>query len=135
VVFTNGVFDLLHPGHVEYLESARAEGNALVVGVNADRSAASLGKGPGRPLVPAEARARVLAGLGCVDCVVLFDEATPLSLIEALRPDVLVKGGDYTRATMAGADQVESWGGRVLTVPLLPGHSTTSLLERLRDSS
>jgi len=135
VVFTNGVFDLLHPGHVEYLEAARAEGVALVVGVNSDRSAASLGKGPGRPLVPAEARARVLAGLGSVDCVVLFDEATPQSLIEALRPDVLVKGGDYTRATMAGADQVESWGGRVLTVPLLPGYSTTSLLERLRDSS
>lgn len=133
VVFTNGVFDLLHPGHVEYLESARAQGAVLVVGVNSDRSAAGLGKGPGRPLVTAESRARVLAGLACVDCVVLFDEPTPLALIEALRPDVLVKGGDYTRATIVGADQVESWGGRVLTVPLLAGHSTTSLLERLRD--
>ena len=135
VVFTNGVFDLLHPGHVDYLEAARGQGGALVVGVNTDWSVGTLAKGAGRPVVPEAARARVLAGLGCVDCVVLFNDSTPLALIEALRPDVLVKGGDYTRATIVGADQVESWGGRVLTIPLVPGFSTTTLLERLRDPS
>jgi len=132
VVFTNGVFELLHRGHVEYLEAARAEGAALVVGINSDRSARGLGKGPGRPLVPEADRARVLAGLGAVDCVVIFDEPTPLALLEALRPDLLVKGGDYDRDTIVGADLVEGWGGRVLAVPFHAHHSTSSLLEQLR---
>jgi len=135
VVFTNGVFDLLHPGHVEYLEAARALGDVLVVGVNADASARRLAKGPGRPVNQAQARARVLAALEAVDRVVVFDEDTPLELIEALHPDVLVKGGDYTRATMVGADFVESYGGTVLAIDLIPGHSTTTIVERLRASS
>jgi rfaE bifunctional protein nucleotidyltransferase chain/domain len=135
VVFTNGVFDLLHPGHVELLESARAEGVALVVGVNSDASVRRLGKGAGRPLAPQDARARVLAGLAAVDCVVLFDEDTPQALIEALAPDVLVKGADYAREAIVGADWVEARGGRVVRVPLVPGFSTTSLVERLRAPS
>ena len=132
VVFTNGVFDLLHVGHVALLEAARAEGGALVVGVNSDASVRRLGKGADRPIVPGQARARVLAALACVDCVVLFDEETPLALIKRLRPDVLVKGADYARAAIVGADQVEGWGGRVVRVPLVPGASTTELLARLR---
>jgi D-glycero-beta-D-manno-heptose 1-phosphate adenylyltransferase len=135
VVFTNGVFDLLHPGHVELLESARAEGVALVVGVNSDASVRRLGKGAGRPLAPQDARARVLAGLAAVDCVVLFDEDTPQALIETLAPDVLVKGADYAREAIVGADWVEARGGRVVRVPLVPGFSTTSLVERLRAPS
>ncbi len=132
VVFTNGVFDLLHVGHVALLEAARAEGGALVVGVNSDASVRGLEKGADRPIVPERERARLLAALACVDCVVLFDEETPLALIERLRPDVLVKGADYTRAAIVGADQVEAWGGRVVRVPLVPGASTTALLARLR---
>ena len=132
VVFTNGVFDLLHVGHVTLLEAARAEGGALVVGVNSDASVRRLGKGTDRPLVPGQERARLLAALACVDCVVLFDEETPLALIKRLRPDVLVKGADYARAAIVGADQVEGWGGRVVRVPLVPGASTTALLARLR---
>jgi rfaE bifunctional protein nucleotidyltransferase chain/domain len=135
VVFTNGVFDLLHPGHVELLESARAEGAALVVGVNSDASVRRLGKGADRPLTREDARARLLAGLVAVDCVVLFDEDTPRALIEALAPDVLVKGGDYARDAIVGADWVEARGGRVVSVPLVPGYSTTSLVERLRAPS
>ena len=135
VVFTNGVFDLLHPRHVELLEAARAEGSALVVGVNSDASVRRLGKGADRPLAGQEARARVLAGLAAVDCVVLFDEDTPQSLIEALAPDVLVKGADYARDAIVGADWVEARGGRVVRVPLVPGFSTTSLVERLRAPS
>jgi rfaE bifunctional protein nucleotidyltransferase chain/domain len=135
VVFTNGVFDLLHPGHIELLEAARAEGAALVVGVNGDASVRRLGKGPERPLTRQDARARVLAGLAAVDCVVLFDEDTPQSLIEALAPDVLVKGADYARDGIVGADWVEARGGRVVRIPLVPGFSTTSLVERLRATS
>ena len=135
VVFTNGVFDLLHPGHVEILEAARGLGDALVVGVNSDASAGRLGKGPGRPVQAAEARARVVAALAAVDRVVLFDEDTPLSLIESLAPDVLVKGGDYTRESIVGADFVESRGGAVYAIPLLPGQSTTAIVERLRVTS
>jgi len=134
-VFTNGVFDLLHVGHVSLLEAARALGVALVVGVNSDASARRLGKGDDRPLVSADGRARLLAALACVDCVVLFDEDTPLDLIRALRPDVLVKGADYERSQIVGADLVQSWGGRVERVPFLPGQSTTGLVERLRRQS
>jgi D-beta-D-heptose 7-phosphate kinase/D-beta-D-heptose 1-phosphate adenosyltransferase len=135
VVFTNGVFDLLHPGHVELLERARQEGDALIVGLNSDRSVKSLGKGGDRPLVAEAARARLLAGLEAVSCVVLFDEPTPLELILALEPDVLVKGADYTREAIVGAREVEARGGRVVRVPLVDGYSTTSLVERLRASS
>ncbi len=135
VVFTNGVFDLLHPGHLALLEAARAEGAALIVGVNSDASVRRLGKGTDRPLVPEEARARLLAGFTAVDCVTLFDEDTPLGLIELLEPDVLVKGADYTRDRIVGADLVEARGGRVVRVELVPDHSTTRLVERLRASS
>ncbi|MEO8201211.1 MAG: adenylyltransferase/cytidyltransferase family protein [Gemmatimonadota bacterium] len=134
VVFTNGVFDLVHPGHVELLERARDEGAALIVGVNSDRSVHHLKKGPERPLVPEAARARVIAGLAAVDCVVLFDEPTPLELIRQLMPDVLVKGADYTREAIVGADLVESRGGRVVRVELVGGYSTTKIVERLRGS-
>ncbi|MGH7497654.1 MAG: adenylyltransferase/cytidyltransferase family protein [Gemmatimonadales bacterium] len=135
VVFTNGVFDLVHPGHVELLEAARGEGVALVVGVNSDASARRLGKGDGRPLATETARARVLAGLAAVDSVVIFDEDTPLALIQALAPDVLVKGADYARDRIVGADWIESRGGRVVRVPLVPGLSTSALVERLRAPS
>jgi D-beta-D-heptose 7-phosphate kinase/D-beta-D-heptose 1-phosphate adenosyltransferase len=135
VVFTNGVFDLLHPGHVELLEAARREGDALIVGVNSDGSARRLAKGPERPVAGEQARARVLAGLAAVDCVVLFDQATPLVLIQALAPDVLVKGADYTRDRIVGADWVEARGGRVVRVPVVPGYSTTAMVERLRAPS
>jgi D-glycero-beta-D-manno-heptose 1-phosphate adenylyltransferase len=135
VVFTNGVFDLLHPGHVELLEAARSEGDALVVGLNTDASVRRLGKGSDRPVNPEAARARVLAGLAAVDCIVLFDEDTPYELIRALEPDVLVKGADYSRDRIVGADLVEARGGRVVRVELVPGHSTTRLVERLRAPS
>jgi D-beta-D-heptose 7-phosphate kinase/D-beta-D-heptose 1-phosphate adenosyltransferase len=135
VVFTNGVFDLIHPGHVELLERARSEGGSLVVGVNDDASVRRLAKGAERPVVPEAARARVLAGLAAVDCVVLFGEDTPLDLIAVLAPDVLVKGADYTRAAIVGADLVEGRGGRVVRVPIVAGFSTTSIVERLRASS
>ena len=132
VAFTNGVFDLLHLGHVTLLEAARSEGEALAVGVNSDASVRRLDKGSGRPVVPEAERIRLVAALASVDCVVLFDEDTPLALIERLRPDVLVKGADYTRDAIVGADQVEGWGGRVMRVPLVAGVSTTDLLARLR---
>lgn len=135
VVFTNGVFDLVHPGHVELLEAARREGRALIVGVNSDASVYRLGKGAGRPVTEGAARARVLAGFTAVDCVVLFDEETPLELIKALAPNVLVKGTDYARENIVGGDWVESNGGRVVRVPLVSGFSTSSIVERLRASS
>lgn len=135
VVFTNGVFDLLHPGHLEMLEAARSAGGALVVGVNSDASARRLGKSDDRPLVPEQARARMLAGFAVVDCVVLFDEDTPLELIKHLEPDVLVKGADYTREQIVGADFVERRGGQVIRVPLVPDESTTRIVERLRATS
>ncbi|HWN17286.1 MAG TPA: adenylyltransferase/cytidyltransferase family protein [Gemmatimonadales bacterium] len=135
VVFTNGVFDLIHPGHVQLLEAARKEGSALIVGINSDASVRRLGKGSDRPLMPETARGRVLAALAAVDCVVLFDGDTPLELIQSLAPDVLVKGADYPRANIVGGDWIESRGGRVVRVPLVTGFSTTSLLERLRASS
>ncbi len=135
IVFTNGVFDLLHRGHVEYLFAARALGDALVVGVNTDASVRRLGKGADRPLNPEHDRAVVLAGLAAVDAVVLFDEDTPRALIAALLPDVLVKGGDYTVDGIAGADEVRAAGGRVEIIPLLPGRSTTTILERARGTA
>jgi D-beta-D-heptose 7-phosphate kinase/D-beta-D-heptose 1-phosphate adenosyltransferase len=130
VAFTNGCFDLLHAGHVQYLQEARAQGDLLVVGLNSDASVRSL-KGPGRPMNPVEARAYVLAGLSAVDFVTVFEEATPLELIRELRPDVLVKGADYRREEVAGADFVESYGGRVHLAALRAGFSTTRILQRL----
>lgn len=135
IVFTNGVFDLIHPGHVQLLEAARQEGIALIVGINSDASVRRLGKGTERPVMPEAARARVVAGLASVDCVVLFEGDTPLELIQSLAPDILVKGADYPRASIVGADWVEARGGRVVRVPLVSGFSTTSLVERLRASS
>jgi rfaE bifunctional protein nucleotidyltransferase chain/domain len=132
VVFTNGVFDLLHPGHVDVLAGARAHGDALVVGVNSDASVRRLGKGPDRPVRREMDRAYVLAALAAVDAVVIFDEDTPLELVRALQPDVIVKGGDYAPDTVVGADIVQARGGRVVIIPLTPGQSTTSIIERLR---
>jgi rfaE bifunctional protein nucleotidyltransferase chain/domain len=129
---TNGVFELLHPGHVESLEAARALGEHLLVAVNSDRSARGLGKGAGRPVATEHARARVVAALAAVDCVVLFDEPTPERLLAALAPDVYVKGGDYAREAMSGADLVEAAGGRVTVLPYVPGYSSTALVERCR---
>ena len=131
VVFTNGVFDLLHPGHVDALVGARRCGDALIVGVNGDESVRRL-KGPERPIRTSAERCYVLAGLQAVDCVVVFNEDTPLALINALRPDVLVKGGDYDEASIVGAREVRGWGGDVVIIPITPGHSTTETIERLR---
>jgi rfaE bifunctional protein nucleotidyltransferase chain/domain len=131
VVFTNGVFDLLHPGHVDVLLGARRHGDALVVGVNSDESVRRL-KGPERPVRSAPERCYVLAALAMVDAVVVFEEATPLELILELRPNVLVKGGDYSESSIVGARDVRGWGGTVAIIPLTPGHSTTSTIERLR---
>jgi len=135
LVFTNGVFDILHRGHVAYLEQARGLGAALVVAVNSDASARRLGKGEDRPLNNEEDRMAVLAGLAAVDLVVPFDDDTPRALIVACRPDVLVKGGDYTAETTAGAAETLARGGRLAAIPLLPGRSTTRLVERIRARS
>ena len=132
VVFTNGCFDLLHPGHVRYLEAARSLGDALIVGVNTDLSVTRLGKGPGRPLTPEADRARVLAACACVDRVVLFAEDTPLALITLLTPDILVKGGDYQLDEIVGREVVLARGGRVVALPFVPGYSTTRLIDRIR---
>jgi rfaE bifunctional protein nucleotidyltransferase chain/domain len=131
VVFTNGVFDLLHPGHIDVLCAARSRGEALVVGINSDDSVKRL-KGPSRPVRIAPDRAYVLAALEVVDAVVVFEQDTPLDLVVRLRPDVLVKGGDYTPDTVVGALEVQAWGGEVVIVPLTIGHSTTSIIEKLR---
>ena len=131
VVFTNGVFDLLHPGHVDLLYAARREGDAMVVAVNSDTSVKRL-KGDSRPVRNQAERALVLAALADVDAVVVFDQDTPLELIRALEPDVLVKGGDYTESTVVGAPEVKARGGRVVIVPLTPGQSTTAIVEKLR---
>jgi D-glycero-beta-D-manno-heptose 1-phosphate adenylyltransferase len=131
VVFTNGCFDLLHAGHAALLERAAAQGEILVVGLNSDVSVRRL-KGPRRPIVPERERAALLASLRAVDYVVLFDEETPLRLITALRPDVLVKGEDYAEEQIVGREVVEAHGGRVVRVPLVAGLSTSNLLDRVR---
>jgi rfaE bifunctional protein nucleotidyltransferase chain/domain len=134
VVFTNGVFDLLHPGHIRYLREARALGDALVVGVNADRSVRA-NKGPERPVNPESERAEVLRALACVDAVVIFAEETPHEVISRLQPDVLVKGADWGEHDIVGRDVVEAGGGRVVRLPLAEGFSTTKLIQRARGSS
>lgn len=131
LVFTNGVFDLLHPGHVDVLDRARREGSALVVGVNSDASVKRL-KGPERPIRTSAERAIVLAGLEAVDAVVVFEQDTPFHLVQVIAPDVIVKGGDYSPETIVGADLVTARGGRVVVIPLVDGHSTTSTIEKLR---
>ena len=134
VVFTNGVFDLLHPGHVDLLVAARREGDSLVVGVNSDASVRRLGKGAGRPVRTEHDRAIVLAALACVDAVVIFGEDTPRELVAHLQPDVIVKGGDYLPDAVAGGAAVRARGGRVVIVPLTLGHSITLTIEKLRGS-
>lgn len=130
VVFTNGVFDILHPGHVDVLTAARSHGDALIVGLNGDSSVRRL-KGPGRPIRSEAERAYVLAALEAVDIVVIFEQDTPLELVRELRPDVIVKGGDYTLDSIVGAREVQSWGGEAIVVPLTPGQSTSSIIEKL----
>jgi len=134
IVFTNGCFDLLHAGHVRYLEAARALGDVLVVGLNDDVSVRRL-KGPGRPILPLAERAEVLAGLAAVDHVIAFADDTPLALIEALAPDVLVKGADWAAADIVGRDPVLARGGRVERIELVPGVSTSELIRRIRTPS
>lgn len=135
IVFTNGVFDLIHPGHVRYLRAARRLGDRLVVGINSDRSVRRLEKGPDRPLVGERDRAEVLAALEMVDYVTLFDDDTPYALIAAVQPDVLVKGGDWTVDRIVGADLVLARGGTVRSLRFAPGYSTTRLVERIRSGS
>jgi D-beta-D-heptose 7-phosphate kinase/D-beta-D-heptose 1-phosphate adenosyltransferase len=130
IVFTNGVFDLLHPGHLRYLQRSRGLGDALIVGVNTDRSVRAI-KGEARPVTPEHERAEILAALDCVDCVVLFDEQTPYQLILRLQPDVLVKGADWSEKDMIGRDVVEGRGGRVVRVSFEAGYSTTSIIEKI----
>ncbi len=132
VVFTNGCFDLLHPGHIQTLESARSLGDALAVGLNSDRSVRLL-KGPGRPITPGHERAEILAALAAVDFVVLFDDATPRKLVAKLLPDVLVKGADWRFGEIVGRGEVEAAGGHVVSVPLMPGYSTTEILEKIQN--
>lgn len=132
VVFTNGVFDVLHRGHVTYLAQARAQGASLIVALNTDASTRRLGKGDDRPINRLEDRAAVIAALGSVDAVTWFDEDTPLALIREARPDVLVKGGDWSTDNIVGADDVRGWGGRVLSIPFLHEKSTTALLAKIR---
>jgi D-glycero-beta-D-manno-heptose 1-phosphate adenylyltransferase len=135
IVFTNGVFDLLHPGHVRYLQEARRLGDALIVGLNSDRSVRALGKGAGRPIHSQDERAEVLAALACVDAVTVFDEDTPHEIVNALLPDVLVKGADWGPNNIVGREIVEAHGGRVVRVPVVEGFSTTELIARVRRRS
>ena len=131
VVFTNGCFDLLHPGHIRTLEAARSLGDVLIVGMNGDESVRTL-KGPGRPVIPAEERAEILAGLECVDAVLIFDDLTPQKVIASLLPDILVKGGDWPDNQIVGRGEVEAAGGKVVLVDVVPGHSTTDILKKIR---
>jgi rfaE bifunctional protein nucleotidyltransferase chain/domain len=130
VVFTNGVFDLLHPGHVQYLQDARALGTALIVAVNSDRSVRAI-KGPARPVNPEQERVEILLALGCVDAAVIFDEDTPHQIISAIQPDILVKGADWGPGNIVGRDVVEARGGKVVRITLTPGLSTTELIRRV----
>lgn len=131
LVFTNGVFDLVHPGHVRYLQDARREGDLLVVGVNSDASVRA-NKGPDRPVLPQHERAELLLALACVDAVLVFDEETPARVIEAIQPDVLVKGADWAHDAIVGRDVVEGRGGRVVRAEVAPGYSTTEIIRRVR---
>jgi D-glycero-beta-D-manno-heptose 1-phosphate adenylyltransferase len=131
VVFTNGVFDLLHPGHIRYLQQARRLGDVLIVGVNSDRSVRAI-KGPQRPITPEDERAEIVEALACVEAAVVFDEETPHALIAALEPDVLVKGADWAEDAIVGRDIVEARGGRVVRVPIEAGYSTTALLRKIK---
>jgi rfaE bifunctional protein nucleotidyltransferase chain/domain len=131
VVFTNGVFDLLHPGHIRYLQDARREGDVLIVAVNSDRSVRAI-KGPTRPLNPEHERAEVVSALACVDAVVVFDEDTPREIIRRLQPDVLVKGADWAADAIVGRETVEARGGRVVRIPLAEGYSTSAIIEKIR---
>lgn len=131
VVFTNGVFDLLHPGHIRYLRAARAEGDLLIVGLNSDRSVRAI-KGPSRPITPEGERAEILAALTCVDAVTIFDEDTPAEIIRRVQPDVLVKGADWGENAIVGRDTVAARGGRVVRMPIEAGWSTSELLKGLR---
>jgi D-beta-D-heptose 7-phosphate kinase/D-beta-D-heptose 1-phosphate adenosyltransferase len=131
VVFTNGVFDILHPGHVRYLQQARALGHALIVGLNADASVRR-NKGPERPINCEAERAEILEALECVDAVVLFEEETPAEIIEAIQPDILVKGADWAEDAIVGRDTVEARGGQVVRVPIEPGFSTSAIIEKIR---
>ena len=132
IVFTNGCFDLLHPGHIGSLEQARALGDALIVGLNSDASVRKL-KGAGRPVLPERERAEILAALECVDAVVIFDDLTPREVIARLLPDILVKGGDWPGDQIVGREEVEAAGGRVVSVPVVPGYSTTEILRKIRE--
>ena len=131
IVFTNGVFDLLHPGHIRYLEDARREGDALVVGVNSDRSVREI-KGPSRPITPENERAEVLAALSCVDAVVIFDEVDPQRIIDRLQPDVLAKGADWASDRIIGRQTVEARGGRVVRIPLAEGYSSSAIIKKIQ---
>ena len=131
IVFTNGCFDLLHIGHTRYLEEAKGLGDRLVVGLNSDDSVRQLAKGTDRPIVQADQRAEVLAALACVDYVTIFDEPDPLALIQALRPNILVKGGDWSTARIVGKEFVEAQGGSVRNIPLVPDISTTAIIQRI----
>lgn len=133
LVFTNGCFDILHAGHVDLLSRARAQGDVLVLGLNSDKSVRSI-KGEKRPVTKQQQRAFVLAGLSCIDYVIFFDEDTPYNLISQVRPDVLVKGGDWSVDNIVGRDIVEAGGGKVLSLPLLPGYSTTSVISYIREN-
>ena len=132
VVFTNGCFDLLHPGHIRSLEQARALGDVLIVGLNSDASVRQL-KGEGRPVIPERERAEILAALESVDAVVIFDDLTPREVIARLLPDVLVKGGDWPGDQIVGREEVEAVGGRVVFAPVVPGYSTTDILKKIRE--
>ena len=128
IVFTNGCFDILHVGHVRYLEQAKSLGDVLVVGINSDRSVRGL-KGPRRPILPVEERGEILSGLGCTDYITVFEEPTPFELISLLQPDVLVKGGDWTPEQVVGREVVEGSGGRVVILPFVEGSSTTNIID------
>ena len=133
IVFTNGVFDLLHPGHVRYLQDARREGDALIVAVNSDRSVRAI-KGPARPINPEQERAEVVAALACVDAVVIFDEDDPQQIVHRLQPDVLVKGADWATDAIVGRETVEKRGGRVVRIPLAEGYSSSAIIRKIRSA-